>query len=227
MRRLAPSGRWPSGGGNGRTRRGGANTAPTPNCGQDLVFPRCIVREVAVGSIVIPAQVQQAVDRVEQQFVPRGNLRAAGLAARLGDADDDLAGRHAAAASWSSSNVEHVGRAAMSMNCSCSSAMRRSPTRATESSRARAQDRVRAHQAACGGRRRARGPAAGDLDRARCSAAAMVRSNRAGIASSTRSRGRVGCGWSARERSSRGHARWRCRRSTGTRSGRGKCPAAS
>ena len=67
--------------------------------------------EAAVGSIVKPAQVQHAVERVQQQLHPQLNPPLFCLPPGLRDAYDDLAGRHSPASIVLQFEREDVGGA--------------------------------------------------------------------------------------------------------------------
>ena len=79
--------------------------------GKDIVFEAVHGAEAAVGSIVKPAQVQHAVDRVEQQLHAQLYATVARLSPGFRHADDNLAGRDTAAGVAVELEGEDVGGA--------------------------------------------------------------------------------------------------------------------
>src|SRR5437868_12844144 len=65
--------------------------------GQDIIFPAVHLAILRFGSIVPAAQVQQAVEGVEQGLLRDRSTSSSGLPARFGDTNVDLAGNPATA----------------------------------------------------------------------------------------------------------------------------------
>jgi hypothetical protein len=77
---------------------------------EDLVFGAMHLQVGAVGSIVVPTQVQHAVQSVEKQFVFRSNPVLTGLPPGLSDTDHDISLDHVSARVCFQRKRQNVGR---------------------------------------------------------------------------------------------------------------------